>query len=396
MRRALDASVASSAASRLKVCIIGAGSIGCLYSARIGSSGKADVTLVARESACRKEMLPRSTRSTQELGSSLVRLRELDGSESRADVRLAQGISVLDFTACSESNRKSTVEPPFDVVLVTVKHRDTAEVGNMLGMASMRGVIGPLTTIVSLQNGMGNVELLRHGMLESIATYSPSHEGQIGPVVQGITYQGAGPLDQLYVSHNGHGKTFIALEDSDSMREVAALSVADILKARKQREEKLNRFAAAFNEGCAYRESELCQVTPNAQSMVFTKLLANVVINPLTALLNLSNGSIADPRYRTLVDTAAAEFQLFLTTRGDDATHLLLNDNENASEYILRVAQATKDNTSSMLADVRANRTTEIEAMNGYVVREAKAKGLELPVLESLYKLVLALEPPTK
>ena len=58
----------------------------------------------------------------------------------------------------------------------------------------------------------------------------------------------------------------------------------------------------------------------------------------------------------------------------------------------INVCRTTKDNLSSMLQDIRMSRRTEIEAINGAVIREGKALGIPTPINEELYKKVKALE----
>ncbi len=61
---------------------------------------------------------------------------------------------------------------------------------------------------------------------------------------------------------------------------------------------------------------------------------------------------------------------------------------EEALGLVLSVAEKTAANTSSMLQDVLRGKETEIEAINGYLVREAKKHRIAVPVNEALYGIV--------
>jgi len=65
---------------------------------------------------------------------------------------------------------------------------------------------------------------------------------------------------------------------------------------------------------------------------------------------------------------------------------------EDAVDHVLAVAEATAANRSSMGQDVDQKRTTEIDAINGYVVRSAEALGLAVPVNRTLTALIQTLQ----
>lgn len=108
------------------------------------------------------------------------------------------------------------------------------------------------------------------------------------------------------------------------------------------------------------------------------KLAVNAVINPLTALYRCRNGELLDAgereqRMRVLAEEAD---QLLCRLYPDWPADTLARSRE--------VAQQTAANTSSMLADVLAGRTTEIAFINGYLLRRAGQFGLTLPAHQAL------------
>ena len=57
-----------------------------------------------------------------------------------------------------------------------------------------------------------------------------------------------------------------------------------------------------------------------------------------------------------------------------------------------RICEKTSHNTSSMLADVRANRQTEVNAIVGYVLEEAKEQQQSVPTLRFLFNAIKGME----
>lgn len=118
-----------------------------------------------------------------------------------------------------------------------------------------------------------------------------------------------------------------------------------------------------------------CQDIDRAQ---WQKLAINAVINPLTALYRCRNGELLDGGEREQQMAAlAAEVDQFLSAR-------FANWPGDTLARSREIARQTAANTSSMLADVLAGRETEIRYINGYLLAQARALGLSLPVHESL------------
>ena len=101
------------------------------------------------------------------------------------------------------------------------------------------------------------------------------------------------------------------------------------------------------------------------------KLVVNVCINPLTALLQVKNGELITNPF--LSDDGASI---------PGGRFLVKEEKEMVWEMVRHVCERTSHNTSSMLADVRANRQTEIGAIVGYVLEEAKKQQRSVPTLQ--------------
>lgn len=108
------------------------------------------------------------------------------------------------------------------------------------------------------------------------------------------------------------------------------------------------------------------------------KLVVNAVINPLTALYDVPNGHIAnDPALRTQAQTLTNEADTLLR-------QLDRRWQQDSFGHVLHVAQATAGNTSSMRADRQRGAPTEIDVINGWLLRQAQKHRIALPAHQAI------------
>lgn len=235
--------------------------------------------------------------------------------------------------------------PPQDVVIVFVKSSATEA-----AVRGAAGLIGPETVVVTLQNGLGNAE-----KIGSI----------VGPekVVAGVTSHGGTMLGPGEVRHAGRGETVLG----------------ELCGHLTQRVEELARvFTAAGLEARAVE---------SVDGLVWSKLLVNVGINALTAILQVNNGELVKhPETRELVALAVEEGARVAAAKGIKLIY------EDPVANCLKVAELTGPNLSSMCQDVRAKRKTEIDVINGAVVAEGEKVGVPTPVNKVLTNLIKAIE----
>lgn len=221
---------------------------------------------------------------------------------------------------------------PADLVLVLVKAWRTEEVASHLPL-----LLKPGGTVLTLQNGLGNLEALGPG------------------AVLGITYQGAALLGPGHVQPGGSGTTWIAGPEW----------IVQLFR----------------NAGMPAEIGDAGQL----DGLLWGKLVVNCAINPLTALLRIRNGALLDcPDTRILMEQAARECAAVADARG---IKLPFPD---PAEKAREVALLTAANRSSMLQDVMRGAPTECDAINGAVVRWGEHFGVPTPVNETLYRLVHA------
>lgn len=232
-----------------------------------------------------------------------------------------------------------------DLALVCVKAYQTEEVAKALGQhLSAEG------RALTLQNGVGNVEAL-------VAALGPER------VLGGITSEGATLLDQGRVRHAGQGQTHLG--PAQGVLDGFTREVVQLLNSAG--------FATQAVEGC--------------QNLIWTKLVINVGINALTAILNLPNGRLLElPHAAAMMDQAVGEAVEVGHELGISFIH------HDMLEAVRKVALGTSKNISSMLQDVRAKRRTEVQFINGAVLDKGIELGLDCPYNAALTNLVLALE----
>jgi 2-dehydropantoate 2-reductase len=229
-----------------------------------------------------------------------------------------------------------------EVAFISVKSHDTPEAA-----AQAAGALAANGFAITMQNGIGNYEVLAAAVGAARA-------------LLGVTSHGATLLGPGEVRHAGGGPTYIAAEPE---RE-AATRIAEMLAA------------AGFAS----------QVEENIERVVWNKLLVNVGINALTAILGVPNGVLAaSPEAETLLRAAVAEAAAVARAKG-------IAISGDPAERALAVARATATNRSSMLADMERHAPTEVAVINGAIVREGEALGIPTPVNETLLRLVQARE----
>ena len=217
-------------------------------------------------------------------------------------------------------------------------------------LASAHPLLGPDTWVLTLQNGLGNVEVIEEWM--------PRER-----IIQGITTFPSDLVGPGRVRSLGEGVTRI-------------MSVDGTLSPR------LREVREALDGAGLH-----CETAPDVTVAIWEKVAFNAATNALTAVTGLNVGQLADsPDGREVARTVVAEVASVALRKG-------ISVRERAVLATLDDAFAHhRDHKPSMLQDMLRGRHTEIDALNGAVVREAAALGMRVPVTETLYRLVRAME----
>lgn len=135
------------------------------------------------------------------------------------------------------------------------------------------------------------------------------------------------------------------------------------------------------------------EVTPKELvRLQLEKLVVNAMINPLTVIFDCKNGELFNRRpifhLMGLLLAEVSQVIQSLPELGADPEAASRFSVEKLETIVLDVAEKTAKNTSSMLQDVRAGRPTEIDYINGYIVKKGKEQGIECKTNEKLIQLV--------
>jgi 2-dehydropantoate 2-reductase len=145
--------------------------------------------------------------------------------------------------------------------------------------------------------------------------------------------------------------------------------------------DRANQMAQMFSQAGIETEA-----SPNIHNQVWGKLLVNVGINALTALTGFKNGQLADfPETARLMEKLVFEAAEVARRKG-------VQIDENPMDRVRKAVEATRENRSSMGQDFDHKRRTEIDAINGAVVREAQPLGIPVPFNQAVTDLVKAIE----
>lgn len=297
----------------MKIGIIGAGAMGCLYACFL--SRKHDVTLY-------------------------------DVDDNTIDTISKHGIIVTSPDDCAGKRYDIAIKKSgeggaaCDIAIVFVK-----DIATDIAVSSNLGIIGDGTLLISLQNGMGNEEILEK--------YLPRERILLGTTKHNCVVRSAG-----HIYHSGSGITRIGSVCADK---TACLKVL-----------------CAFEE-CGIEISE-CD---NIKHLLWEKLFVNMTINPVTSLLGCHISEVYRNSYvrsavRKLIDEAVA-------VAGCDGESF---DADAVFAGVVNTAKALSSGTASMAQDIEHGRKTEIDFINGSVVRLGKKYGICTPCHEMITMLI--------
>ncbi|EHB65135.1 MULTISPECIES: ketopantoate reductase family protein [Paenibacillus] len=314
----------------MNIHILGAGSLGLLYAAKLAAAGN-DITLWCR-----------GAQQAERIGTEGISLDNTAGERTLVQPDRIKAYPLSAFSARGGAEGA-------DVLFLMLKQQGIEDMAKQVllpfGHAKRR--------LICFQNGTGHMELLNR--------YLPAWE-----LYAAITTEGAKRTGPASVLHAGHGTTTIG-----------RLPQAEGSSGQEQEDEAEIELVKQLNR--AGFESFLSK---EMEEMIYRKLLMNAVINPLTALWRVRNGELlASPQrvaiMRALYDEGMAVYKAGNIPCG---SHLW--------EQIEQVCRSTSDNTSSMLKDVLEGRTTEAAWINGSIVRMGRRYRVATPHHELILQLI--------
>ncbi|MFA6357319.1 MAG: 2-dehydropantoate 2-reductase [Candidatus Omnitrophota bacterium] len=301
----------------MKIAIVGSGAIGCLFAAFLTKS-KEDVWL-----------LDKSKENASKLNESGI---SVEGTSNTFQVKVKVTSSVQDIGKT-------------DLIIVCVKSFDTKT-----AIEQIKPLLTTHTKILTLQNGVGNLEIIAEIAGED-------------RVIGGVTNEGSTLIDLGKIRHAGKGETIIGAIGGKTPVEIRAIR-------------------EAFNK--AGFETKM---TRDIKSLIWSKLIINVGINALSAITRLPNGKLIQfEGTKRILRNAVTE-----ATRIAKKKRIKLTFDDPLAK-VEAVCESTSGNLSSMLQDVLKKKRTEVDFINGVIVRLGQELGIEVPTNKFLLDLVNAIE----
>ncbi len=267
-----------------------------------------------------------------------ARIAALNGSGISIDD--AQGVRVVSVTA----RRAVDMDGIVDLIVLFTKGAHTAAAA-----ASIAHLVGPATRALTLQNGIGNAE--------AIAAFVPAERILVG--VTDVPCDLVGPA-----SVASHGLGHSVLGDFVGADVAGPDAVVAMLR----------------NAGLDARHD------PNVKVQIWEKIAFNSAMNALCTVSGLPVGGLDNEPGRRVI--AAIRDEVVAVAH---ASHIMVD----AAAIAAKIDNALANHVShkpSMLQDRLAGRRTEIETINGAVVRAGVAAGIATPVNQILADLVRMIE----
>jgi 2-dehydropantoate 2-reductase len=303
----------------VKVCILGAGALGCSIGGALADAGS-HVWLINRAQD--------HVTAINSHG-----LRILEGGQER----IVRARAAIDCHGIG----------PADLVIVLVKSFDTAQ-----AIADAAPIVGPQTVVMSLQNGLGHEEVLAAAVGSS-------------RIVAGKTYVGGVLLGPGHVLGGTRGKQTIIGE------------LDGRISARAQ------AIAAEFN-----RAGLQTSLSDNIVGTMWDKLLVNVSTGAIAAITGLAYGPLYDvPEVEAAAIAAVAEAMAVAKALG-----VRLSIETPHEAWTMAAAGLSADFRTSMLQSLDKGSMTEIDYINGAVVREGERLGIATPVNRTLVACIKGIE----
>ncbi len=294
-----------------RVAVLGAGAVGSYFGGMLARAG-APVVMIGRAAfveAVRKSGLLLDT----------VEFRETVHPEASTEIAAAQGS---------------------DVVLFSVKTTDTAEASEELAKH-----ISPHTLVISLQNGVNNVQEIRRasGMA----------------ALPAVVYVAAAMSAPGHLKHLGRGDLVVGPKS-------------------EQTEMIANLFLRAHVP---------CRLSENIEGELWTKLVWNCALNAVSGLGRATYGEIiASTDAKRVVETVVHEVLAVAKAKGIHPPGL--EHPQMAVAGAFKIAEQMSGTRSSTAQDMARNKKTEIDSLNGHVARVGQELKVPVPVNHTLYTLV--------
>jgi 2-dehydropantoate 2-reductase len=213
-----------------------------------------------------------------------------------------------------------------------------------------KAIIGDNTYVLTLQNGAGHEDIIEE--------FVPKER-----IIIGTTEDNGAILDNGYVRRGGKGKTNIGMlvEDKNNMLEKVKVCL----------------------DGCGFDT----HIYDNIQQLIWDKLFTNVSLSALTGVLQVPIGFIAADEYAwSMTVTLIKEALAVAKALG------LEFDEQEIIERVRNTSINSPEGKTSIYADLKAGRRTEVNTISGAVVRAGEKTGVDVPTHRMIVNMVHAME----
>lgn len=300
----------------MKIAVIGAGAMGCLFGGRLARAGH-DVVLV--------DVFQPQIDALNEHG---LLLDDDDGS-SRIRIQAA---------------RAAELSGMHELLIFFTKAMHTAAAAR-----DSKHLFGPESWALTAQNGIGNDDVIAaHLGRERLAVGMTNYSADLTGLGQ-VATQGFGEI-----------RIWAAERPSSRVPEIAT---------------------------CLNGAGLACRADPKVRTAIWEKVTFNAAMNAVAALTRLPVGGLADsPDARHLLARIVEETSAVARAAG----HAI--DPVQVRAVIDAAFAAHRQHKPSMLQDILAGRPTEIDAINGAIVLQGRARGVPTPYNDALASLVRIIE----
>lgn len=234
---------------------------------------------------------------------------------------------------------------PVDLIILFVK-----SLFSRAALNGNKGIIGPNTYLMTLQNGSGHEDIL--------GEFVPENH-----VIIGTTEDNGAVLAPGHVRRGGVGNTNIGMLTEDTEGFLPKLK--EVL------------------DSCGFQG----HIHENIQQLIWNKLFTNVSLSALTGVLQVPMGFIAGNEHAWTITKQliheAVEVAHGLGLKADEAE---------ITEKVRLTSVNSPEGITSICADLKAGRKTEVNTISGSVVRASKKCGVPAPTHELIVELVHAME----
>jgi 2-dehydropantoate 2-reductase len=304
-----------------RIAVLGAGAVGCYFGGMLARAG-ATVTLIGRPPHV--------------------------GAITR-DGLFFDGLHFQQQIPVSASAEVSAARDA-EIVLFCVKTLDTEEAAK-----SLLPHLAPSAAVISLQNGVDNVERIRSAAeIDAFAA---------------VVYVAAAMTAPGHVKHSGRGDLVLG-------------DLPGRVEEDGHRQRRLESMASLFE-----RAGVPCRVSANVEGELWTKMIINCTYNAISALGRARyHRTTGNPWTREVMIKVIEESITVARAAGVRLPEV------NMVETVLEISETMANATSSTAQDLARGKRTEIDSLNGYIARRGAELGVATPVNQTLHALVKLLE----